>query len=45
MISAILAATAVATTAFGAFTEGVCVSLAGYGLAKGAGKIGINFKK
>ncbi len=45
MLSAILAATAVATTAFGAFTEGVCVALAGYGLAKRAGKVGINLKK
>ena len=43
MITALI--TAAATTAFGAFTEGVCAGLAAYSLAKGVGKTGVNFKK
>lgn len=46
MLTGLLAAATVAgTTAFTAFTEGVCVSMASYTIAKGIGKANFSFKK
>lgn len=42
MITALLAATT--ATAFSAFSSGVCISLAGYTLAKNVGKANFTFK-
>ncbi len=36
---------AVVTTAFSAFTEGVCVGVATYSIAKSVGKANFSFKK
>ncbi len=38
-------AAAVVTTAFSAFTEGVCMGVATYSVAKSVGKANFNFKK
>ena len=46
MITGLLAVAAAAgTTAFSAFTEGVCISMASYTIAKGIGKANFSFKK
>lgn len=41
MFTALLATT---VTAFSAFSQGVCISLAGYTLAKNVGKANFSFK-
>jgi hypothetical protein len=44
MITGLISA-AVVTTAYTAFTEGVCIGMASYTIAKGIGKANFNFKK
>lgn len=43
MFTALIAAAA--TTAFGAFTEGVAVGITSYAIAKKVGKVNLSFKK
>jgi len=46
MLAGLFAAVAaVGSTAFATFTEGVCVSMAAYTIAKGIGKANFSFKK
>ena len=43
MLTALIAAAA--TTAFGAFTEGVTIGITSYAIAKKVGKVNFNFRK